>query len=191
MLVVTVDCSTTHMNTDDEIDMEGILPNLLFGDGAGAVLITDEKEEGLWELNEPECLLMSGETASFINMRTRENGYYLNLSKDLVPSLGKALSQNWSRILKNLSKTSDTEEVEWLVHPGGKAILDTFTRLDPPLSHDHLRHSLKVMGEKGNLVSATLLFVLELMISQPKKNVACLIGPGPGLEVKFMSLNRV
>lgn len=191
VLVVTVDCSTTHMNTDDEIEMEGILPNLLFGDGAGAVLITDQKDEGLWELNEPDCVLMDGETSSFINMRTKENGYYLNLSKELVPSLATALSQNWSRILKNLTKTSNTDEVEWLVHPGGKAILETFTRLEPPLSHSNLRHSLKVMEEKGNLVSATLLFVLELMLSQPSKEVACLIGPGPGVEVKFMSLNKV
>ena len=191
ILVVTVDCSTTHMNTDQNLDIEGILPNLLFGDGAGTVLVTNRKEEGVWMINEPHCILLGEDTSSFIGMRGRENGYYLNLSKDLVPTIHKVVSEHWAVILKQLTKASDPDEVEWLVHPGGKAILDSFTQQSPPLSQHSLRHSWQVMREKGNLVSATLIFVLELMMKKPERDLACLVGPGPGLEVKFMSINRV
>ena len=191
VLLLTVDCSSTHMNTDPTLDIEGILPNLLFGDGAAAVLVTNHQEQGAWKINEPICILMEKETCDFINMRVRETGYYLNLSKELVPSLYKGISERWGGILKSLTKTSDPAELEWVVHPGGKAILETFKKQSPPLTEHSLRHSLQVMREKGNLVSATLVFVLELMLNQPEKQSACLVGPGPGLEFKFMSIDRV
>ncbi|XP_063688999.1 uncharacterized protein LOC134822070 [Bolinopsis microptera] len=191
VLILTVDCASTHMNTDQDLDIEGILPNLLFGDGAAAVLVTNQEERGAWKINEPNCILMEKETCNLINMRVKETGYYLNLSKDLVPSLHKGISEQWGGVLKSLTNTSDPAELEWLIHPGGKAILDTFTRLSPPLTEHSIRHSLQVMREKGNLVSATLIFVLELMLNQPEKDSACLVGPGPGLEIKFLSIERV
>jgi predicted naringenin-chalcone synthase len=178
------------MNTDQTLEMEGILPNLLFGDGAASVLVTIRQKEGLWKINEPLCALMGEDTSSCIDMHTRENGYYLNLSKDLVPRLHRNLSEKWTDILRILTKTSDPEELEWVIHPGGKAILDSFTKQNPPLSQHALRLSWKIMKEKGNLVSATLIFVLELMLSKPEKDQACLVGPGPGLEWKFLSLER-
>ena len=78
------------------------------------------------------------------------------------------------------------------MQPQISAILETFTQLSPPLSPHDLRHSVKVMKENGNLVSATLLFVLERMFQdQESKDTACLVGLGPGLEIGFVSIERV
>ena len=43
----------------------------------------------------------------------------------------------------------------------------------------------------GNLVSATLVFVLERMLTEHSQNTACLVGPGPGTEIKVMTLHKV
>lgn len=195
VLVVTVDCSSPHMNVDAERDMEGILPNLLFGDGAGAILVTKETDPvdpGCWRIEEPRGILLSEETADHISMKLTESCYSLTLSKDLVPALMTVLGTHWKGVIEEISKSRDTGSVEWLVHPGGRAIIDAFTKLSPPLSNQDLKYSNKVMRDRGNLVSATLVFVLDLMLSSnTDKKKACLVGPGPGLELKFMSLQRV
>ena len=115
----------------------------------------------------------------------------MSLSKDLIPVLYNTLLKCWPDVLKRLTKTSDVDELEWLVHPGGKGIVDIFTRLNPPLTKHHLRHSLKIMRDKGNLVSSTLISVLEAMMNEGEKDFACLLGPGPGVDLKLLPLSRV
>ena len=41
-----------------------------------------------------------------------------------------------------------TGAVEWLIHPGGRAILDTFTKLNPPLNAQDLKYSNEVSSAK-------------------------------------------
>ena len=191
VVVVTVDVTSVHMNAVPGGDMSGTLPNLLFGDGAAAVLVTGLEEEGSWRMEEPECRLLGENTADFIRLQLHESGYHLTLSRDLVKSLENAVRGFWQEILKKVTGSGDPGEVEWVVHPGGKGILEAFSRQDPPLTPNHLRHSLAVMKERGNLVSASLIFVLQRMWEGHERNRAVLVGPGPGVEIKTMVLEKV
>ena len=81
----------------------------------------------------------------------------------------------------------------WLIHPGGRAILDHVGEaLDLP--GDALAPSRRVLASSGNMSSATILFVLREALENPG------IGPGelgyamafgPGLTVESALLRGV
>jgi predicted naringenin-chalcone synthase len=80
----------------------------------------------------------------------------------------------------------------WAVHPGGRAILDkveTGLALEPEL----LASSRDVLRERGNMSSATVLFVLERLTLPPSEgsvdrrarsgDTVAAVAFGPGLTV--------
>ena len=175
--------------------MEAILPNILFGDGAGCVLVSKYPKEGSWKVELPRYVLLDAKTRNNIELNVTDKGYLLKLNKRLVVELYTALTKVWDDWLKYLLETKNANEIEWVIHPGGKKILEVFKTLNPPLTSEELKYSEEVMKTKGNLVSPTLVFVLEEMLQshQIKENdkvTACMVGPGPGTEIKMVKLQK-
>ena len=56
------------MNTNGEVKLEGILPNLLFGDGAGAIIVGPPKP-GTWLIDGPTGALLGKDTAGDIDLK--------------------------------------------------------------------------------------------------------------------------
>ena len=72
----------------------------------------------------------------------------------------------------------------WAVHPGGRAILDRVQE-SLALPVDALATSREVLRDFGNMSSATILFVLERMMSAENADaVVCAMAFGPGLTVE-------
>ena len=88
------------------------------------------------------------------------------------------------------SNRSVSDVSEWCIHPGGKRILDAIGR-SLHFKNEELSQSYAVLKEYGNMSSPTILFVLEKMMRQPKRNdptvFAAAFGPGLTMETFIAS----
>ena len=72
----------------------------------------------------------------------------------------------------------------WAVHAGGRSILDAVQQ-GLALAPEALAHSRAVLRTFGNMSSATLMFVLARILSEPARSgdgVAMAFGPGLTVE---------
>jgi predicted naringenin-chalcone synthase len=81
----------------------------------------------------------------------------------------------------------------WALHPGGRAILDSL-QTGLKLNDDDMFPSRTVLKNYGNMSSATILFVLENIISAnviSPGEICCAIAFGPGLSMEVALLKGV
>lgn len=82
----------------------------------------------------------------------------------------------------------------WALHPGGKGIITGFESALKKLGVAKpagLSASHDVLREYGNMSSATILFVLQRVLSSVEADKVFFAGFGPGLTIEFGCLNRV
>ncbi|KAI3777281.1 hypothetical protein L1987_47080 [Smallanthus sonchifolius] len=83
------------------------------------------------------------------------------LSKSKITHLIFQLTKLLERAVSPLG-LSDLNSLFWIVHPGGRAILDQ-VELKLSLNKEKLRASKHVLSEYGNLTSACVLFIINEM----------------------------
>jgi predicted naringenin-chalcone synthase len=76
------------------------------------------------------------------------------------------------------------------IHPGGKQILQKVEEAFK-INQEQNQHSHEVLEEKGNMSSATILFVLEKWLNNESKSGDILaMGFGPGLTLETLLLEK-
>jgi predicted naringenin-chalcone synthase len=181
VLIVCTELCTLHFQR--EITIDNIASSLLFGDGAAAVLVTgdDHSAKGLYldgfysEVVPKGRRDMAWELSSTGFLMTL-SGYVPELiEEDFAAIAGKAIKKDQLQL---------TDVSHWCIHPGGRPILEAIQK-SIGLSGDQLRNSYEILGEFGNLSSATVLFVLKRMLQQ-EKEIKKMLGAafGPGLTVE-------
>jgi len=184
VLVVNVELCTLHLQETHEVDK--LLAMLLFSDGATAALITAEPK-GI-ALTDFRAAAIPG-SDDLITWRIGDQGFAMHLDGQVPIRIGEALDRERHRnddggILRG---RATTDYDLWAVHAGGRSILDAVERsLElPPAA---LEHSRTVLREKGNMSSATLMFVLARMLAarRPDEGRRSGIGMafGPGLAAE-------
>ena len=177
VLVVTVELSTLHLQFAS--DLERLLAELQFGDGAAAALVTAEPTGFGIEAPFAVTLPASGE---LIRWNIGDTGFEMVLSGEVPGRIGAALREDDVR--QRILGGWKADEVDaWAVHAGGRSILDAVERaLDLP--PERLAASRHVLNEYGNMSSSTLMFVLRELLADPgaKKGVAIAFGPGLAAE---------
>lgn len=171
VLVVTVELCTLHLQPD--ADVEKLLAMMLFGDGAGAAIVSAEPE-GL-ELTEPFALALP-DSAELMTWRIGDYGFSMHLSGQVPIRIASALSEPSVRETVEGAQGVDS----WAVHAGGRSILDAVTR-GLLLEDTALDHSRAILESYGNMSSATILYVLERIIAQGRHiehGRALAFGPG-------------
>jgi alkylresorcinol/alkylpyrone synthase len=153
-------CSAAFFLDDDP----GVLVSAcLFGDGAGAAVLTSEathKRRVEWKAS-----------GSLLNPKNREllrfeqkGGMLRNVLKPEVPDLA---AEHVARILEEVLSQAGVNRSEikgWVFHPGGRDVLHALSqRLG--LSPSDLRWSTEILEEFGNLSSASVFFVLQAGLS--------------------------
>jgi predicted naringenin-chalcone synthase len=176
VLVVTVELSTLHLQSDDEL--ESLLAMLQFGDGAAAALVVSEGPglaiESPFAHNLPD-------SADLIRWNIGDEGFAMHLSGEVPGRIATALRD--PAIQEVLTDGASIEDINaWAVHAGGRSILDAVgTALCLPEAS--LAPSRGVLNDFGNMSSSTLMFVLSrLLPEQPKRGVALAFGPGLAAE---------
>lgn len=177
VLVICVELCTLHMQRTG--DIESLLAQLQFGDGAAAALVTGE--EGGFALGTPFATTLP-DSHELIRWDVTDQGFVMHLSGAVPQRIAAGLSD--AEFARAATGGVPPEQVDgWAVHAGGRSILDAVEN-SLHLSADSLANSRAVLAANGNMSSATLMFVLQRMLAGPpvERGVALAFGPGLAAE---------
>ncbi|MFY8020626.1 MAG: type III polyketide synthase [Bacteroidia bacterium] len=189
VLLLSVELCTLHFQREYSLDQ--VAANLLFSDGAAACLVSSDKPIDLPSLSLSSFysrVIPKGVDDMAWNIS--ESGFLMKLSAyipDLLKEgMGDILQQ---ALLKSGKRIEDI--YHWAIHPGGKKILDQL-KLELQLNDEQLKPSYTTLNDYGNMSSATIFYVLKLMLNNKdnwfKPGFAA--GFGPGLTVETMNFNN-
>jgi predicted naringenin-chalcone synthase len=182
VIIVCTELCTLHFQK--EATMDNIASSLLFGDGASAVLITNDHdyENGLRLDHFYSEVITKGKKDMAWELSS--SGFLMTLS-GYVPEL---LEEDFSPLVTRALEKAGIEKKEithWCIHPGGKRILDAIHH-SLELKNGQLSHCYDVLKDFGNMSSATILFVLkkimETSLLKDQKVFTAAFGPGLTME---------
>ncbi|RME61510.1 MAG: hypothetical protein D6780_01555 [Candidatus Dadabacteria bacterium] len=183
-LLVSVEvCSLLYQKKDFSIS--NLVGSALFGDGAAAVVISREADEGL-EILKTESYLIPN-SSHLMGYDIKDDGFHLLLDKELPSELSLCAPKIVNNFLKSCNLSSDDIHC-WLLHPGGIKVLRSLIKaLD--ISKEKTEPAWNVLASYGNMSSASILFALsEFMknFSYKKGDLVLMVGIGPGLTVELI-----
>ena len=177
VLVVCVELCTLHMQ--DTGDIESLLAQLQFGDGAAAALVTGDP--GGFAIDQPFATTLP-ESHELIRWNITDQGFVMHLSGEVPNRIAQALAD--PAVAEAATGGRDAAAIDgWAVHAGGRSILDAVQnafRLQP----GRLDASRGVLADCGNMSSATLMFVLGRMLEGPPVSQGLALAFGPGLAAE-------
>lgn len=185
VLVVCVELCTLHFQA--RMDRDAVVPNSLFADGAGAVLVVGAEHalhgKARYEISETRSCLIEG-TLDLMSWQIGDEGFRMTLDPSVPDVIGRGLSG----IVSGWGWPLEDGETAWGIHPGGPRVLERAAGalgLDSPA----IAASSAVLRHSGNMSSATILFILrELLAGDPGR--VNLLAFGPGLSVEGAVLLR-
>jgi alpha-pyrone synthase len=159
-LMVCVELSSVHTTFDDDIN-DSIL-HAIFADGCAVAVLEARPESEIPEgqlviANENSYLMESTEDG--ITLSINENGISCTLSKHLPSYIAKGMGGyvgDW--LEREGMQQSDVDF--WAVHPGGRRIIEE-AQNGLGLSDDDTADSWAVLDQFGNMLSPSVMFVLE------------------------------
>ncbi|GLJ06438.1 hypothetical protein SUGI_0039190 [Cryptomeria japonica] len=195
VLIVCSEITTVTFRGPSDTHLDNLVGQALFGDGVAAVIVGADP---LPEIEKPcfqllwtaQTILPDSEGA--VEGHLREVGLTFHLRDDVAGlisnNIEKALVEAFGQF-----NISDWNELFWIAHPGGPAILnqvESKLQLDPK----RMRATRHVLSEYGNMSSACVLFILDEMRKASAEkgfpttgeglDMGVLFGFGPGLTVE-------
>jgi alpha-pyrone synthase len=171
-LLCCVEISSVHTTFDDNVN-DAIL-HAIFGDGCAAAVISGEPvsskaAKGKFGIVDTHAWLMEG-TEDGITLSINENGISCVLSKYLPQYIAKNMAGFVEGFLsKHGMAKSDCDF--WAIHPGGKRIIEE-AQNGLGLSEEQAKYSWRVLSQYGNMLSPSVMFVMELILNDHKKELA-------------------
>lgn len=177
VVVCAVELCSLHFAYGWDPDM--LVPNALFADGAAAVVgrpVVDASA-GEWRVEACGTLLLP-DSEEDMSWRIGDHGFRMTLSPR-VPDIIAARVGDWLGSWLGEHGLGVEDIASWAVHPGGPRILGAVERA-AGLGKEQTQTSRDVLGEFGNMSSATVLFILERLRASdaPRPCVALAFGPG-------------
>jgi alpha-pyrone synthase len=195
VLIVSCELSSVHINFSNEIN--NIIPHCIFSDGLSATIISSCKNNVSNEVM-PDLYII--DSFNYV-INNSEDGITVFMQDDsikckLSKNLPKYINDN---ILHALTLFLDKHNMDikdigfWAVHPGGKRILES-VKNGLHLSGEQLQTSWDILENYGNMMSSSIMFVLEKFMNidnesvNPIYCVAFSFSPGVGIE--FLLLQK-
>ncbi|GFG64522.1 alpha-pyrone synthesis polyketide synthase-like Pks18 [Mycobacterium kubicae] len=187
-MVVCLELSSVNAVFADDIN--DVVIHSLFGDGCGALVIGASQVQ---EKLEPGKVVIRSSFSHLLDdaedgivLGVNHNGITCELSPDLPDYIYDGVDPVVSAMLHdNGLQKSDIDL--WAVHPGGPRIIEQSVR-SLGLATERAAHSWEVLARFGNMLSVSLLFVLESMVAQAvaarplSTGVAFAFAPGVTVE---------
>jgi predicted naringenin-chalcone synthase len=195
VLVVSIELCSLHLHLDGK-DLESLVADLLFSDGAAAALVSarpPQRGSTAYKLGKFGSTLLPAKERA-MTWTLGNQGFKMSLASFLPSLLGANIQPAIEPLLQSQNLTMGDVD-NWAVHPGGKAILDkvgTALGLQP----EQLSVSREILKRYGNMSSATILFVLERFMQQmnggpaDQVTLAAAFGPGLTVETALLTLMR-
>jgi predicted naringenin-chalcone synthase len=190
VLIVDIELCTLHFQR--ESTLENWVSNSLFADGAAAVLVEAEEAQTSkrgFRLKTFFNTLVT-EAKDGMAWRIGDTGYQMRLSSQIAKNIGKKINYVTASLIKK-SNLNRSQISHLAIHPGGRRILEVCEDL-LELPEEALRHSYDVLKQYGNMSSATILFVLQKLMTETHSGDKTMsFAFGPGLTFESMILETV
>jgi len=188
VLMVSLELCTLHFNP--HTDIENILVNMLFSDGAAAVLLQEEKrtKKGL-TIEKFHCDL-APESKNEMTWDIGNHGFDMKLSPQVPDIIRQGIEKLCLNLLHQDKFEQDSIDI-YAIHPGGRKILEVIEeKLKVPRERNWAAYH--VLENFGNMSSPTILFVLktiwEKLTAEDDNKSILSFAFGPGLTLESMLL---
>jgi predicted naringenin-chalcone synthase len=194
ILIVSVELCSLHFYPSDV--NEDIIANLLFADGAAAVIVCGNKNEHVknkvvLQIDDAGSAFIPN-TAGLMTWDITSSAFRMYLSSKVVG----AIKENIHNAVTNFLGNEISETDYWAIHPGGVKIVEAVQE-SLNLNGSNVADSMSIMRQYGNMSSPTILFILNSIFkkinntehTQSKKIFSCAFGPG--LNIEMVSLSSV
>ena len=188
VLIVCTELCTLHFQRSPTTN--NILSSLLFSDGSAAVLVTGDNhpEKGMHIDSFYSEIVSKGKKD--MTWELSSSGFQMGLSS-YIPEL---VEEDFAGLVDRALAKQDISRQDishWCIHPGGKKILESIYK-SLHFTNGRLDASYKILKEYGNMSSATILFVLQEMMSPsddhgPDTVFGAAFGPGLTMESFILS----
>lgn len=195
VLVVCAELCTLHLRSSNQTDT--IVASSVFADGAAAAVVSARPAPAgtaLLDLDALETVLTPTGEADMA-WTIGDQGFEMVLSSYVPRIIERHIKGALTPLLATapaLAAGAYADIDRWAIHPGGRSILDRVQR-ELELTDDQLSPSREVLRRYGNMSSATVLFVLRLILHGAGSAVSeqvCAMAFGPGLTVETGLLTR-
>ncbi len=192
VLIVCVELCSLHFQYTD--NPEQIVANSIFSDGAAAIVGRAPEHSRAahnvgWQLVDQTSAILP-DTIDQMEWCVGDHGFEMSLSSEVPSRIGNALPDTTDNFLLKHELTRK-QITNWAVHPGGPRIL-TMAEHALHLNTDALHVSRAVLARHGNMSSATIFFILELLFIQTRHHTLCgqsnrcvAMAFGPGLATEM------
>ncbi|KKL07384.1 hypothetical protein LCGC14_2586550, partial [marine sediment metagenome] len=189
VLQVSLELCIIHWQVRD--GLEALVGNCLFADGCGATVYGAAERnsgKGLVDLRANYCTV-ANDSLDQMRWQVGSTGFEFYLSPEVPNTLGRD-AQPFVEALLDEAAVSREEVSDWVVHPGGRKIVEA-VRDALDLDDSDVEHAFGVLRDHGNMSSATIFFVLDRHLRNHNRNGAMVaLGFGPGLTVEGAILDR-
>ncbi|MBI3099154.1 MAG: type III polyketide synthase [Planctomycetes bacterium] len=157
----------------------------LFGDGAAAALVEGADPGAGARIRASHAVLFEN-TREVMGWNFTSDGMRLVLSREVPQVVLGPVREAVFDFLHRL-EVPPTEVKYWILHPGGRRVIDTYLRAFG-LSEPDVEWTRRSIARVGNLSSASVLFILADVMAggapRPgEKGLLCALGPGFGAEM--------
>ena len=197
VLVVCVELTLIAFRGPEEAKPHMLISQAIFGDGAAAVIVGADPvrpvERPLFVMVSASQTVVPG-TDHVLTMHLTEAGLDGNIcTKELVPLAADNIVECLADAFGQLGIAVEWNDLFWVVHPGMREIMEhieTALRLET----GKLSASRSVLRQYGNMLGATVLFVLDEVRRQMDEKDAAggwgvMMGFGPGFTIETMVLH--
>ncbi|XP_015959401.1 stilbene synthase 3 [Arachis duranensis] len=202
VLIVCSENTAVTFRGPSETDMDSLVGQALFADGAAAIIIgsdpVPEVEKPIFELVSTDQKLVPGSHGA-IGGLLREVGLTFYLNKSVPDIISQNINEALSKAFDPLG-ISDYNSIFWIAHPGGRAILDQVEQ-KVNLKPEKMKATRDVLSNYGNMSSACVFFIMDLMRKKSLErglkttgeglDWGVLFGFGPGLTIETVVLRSV
>ncbi len=192
ILIVSAELCSLHFYPS--VSDEDIVANLLFADGAAAVIVCGNESK---HIKNKVVLNIDAigsayipNTLELMTWNVSSSAFRMYLSKNIV----KAIKDNIQPVVNDFLNENETDY--WAIHPGGIRIVEA-VKESLHLTESNVADSMYILQEYGNMSSPTILFILSRILgkiknaayAENKKIFTCAFGPG--LSIEMISLSSV
>ena len=186
VLIVAVELPTLTFQRGDQ-SQANLISSVLFGDGAAAAVIADRAMAGPRIVDSDTYTFPASLDAMGFDLR--DSGFHIVLSKDVPQMIREKIRMLVDTFLQRSGLTRDKLSA-FLLHPGGQKLL-SYVEQELELDRADTQLSWDVLGEYGNLSSATILFILHAFLttrtmSRGAYALAAAFGPGFSAELLLL-----
>jgi len=176
VLMSSVELCTLHFYYGN--DAEKMVANALFADGSAALVAGQVRDTDGWRIKACGSFFIP-DSADAMTWNIGNHGFEMTLSPR-VPELIRLHVRDWLDAWLRQNGYGFDQIGSWAIHAGGPRIIQAVAKaLDLPENTTEISNA--VLGEYGNMSSATILFVIDRLRKMDAKLPCVAIAFGPGL----------